>query len=125
MGSEDRDFRYMALNDLTNELQKETFVNMDSIIEGKVVRAVLKLMGDTSGEVQNLTVKWYASLYFRKTPFLTIFFLTYSLGPLVKQISEEQTVEIVNHLISLAAVKNQEELRGIAAMGKGGLLRLV
>lgn len=57
MSNEDRDFRYMALNDLMNELQKESF-NMESMIEGKVVKAVLVLMDDKNGEVQNLAVKW-------------------------------------------------------------------
>lgn len=57
MSNEDRDFRYMALNDLMNELQKESF-NMESMVEVKVVRAVLVLMDDKNGEVQNLAVKW-------------------------------------------------------------------
>lgn len=57
MGSEDRDFRYMALNDLMNELQKSSF-NHEPVIETKIVRAVLTLMGDKNTEVQNLAVKW-------------------------------------------------------------------
>jgi cullin-associated NEDD8-dissociated protein 1 len=47
----------MALNDLTNELQKENFSLEDST-EQKVLRAVLKLLEDKNGEVQNLAVKW-------------------------------------------------------------------
>lgn len=31
---------------------------MESMIEGKVVKAVLLLMDDKNGEVQNLAVKW-------------------------------------------------------------------
>ena len=58
MSNEDRDFRYMALNDLMNELQKEGGINMDEAIEGKVIRAVLNLMEDKNSEVQNLAVKW-------------------------------------------------------------------
>lgn len=61
MSNEDRDFRYMALNDLMNELQKESF-HMDALIEGKVVKAVLLLMDDKNSEVQNLAVKWYKLL---------------------------------------------------------------
>lgn len=57
MSNEDRDFRYMALNDLMNELQKDTF-QMDRTIELKVVRAVLQLLDDKNSEVQNLAVKW-------------------------------------------------------------------
>ena len=58
MSNEDRDFRYMALNDLMNELQKDSGLSMDEAIEGKVIRAVLNLMEDKNGEVQNLAVKW-------------------------------------------------------------------
>lgn len=57
MSNQDRDFRYMALNDLMNELQKDSF-HMEAMIEGKVVKAVLLLMDDKNGEVQNLAVKW-------------------------------------------------------------------
>lgn len=57
MSNEDRDFRYMALNDLMNELQKETF-HMEIAVETKVVKAVVQLFNDKNGEVQNLAVKW-------------------------------------------------------------------
>lgn len=60
MSNEDRDFRYMALNDLINDLQKNNLRNMDENIERKIIRAVLALMNDKNGEVQNLAVKWYA-----------------------------------------------------------------
>lgn len=58
MGNEDRDFRYMALNDLINELQRKRLANLDEAIEGKVVRAVLGLLEGKNAEVQNLAVKW-------------------------------------------------------------------
>lgn len=58
MNNQDRDFRYMALNDLMNELQKDTFI-LESSIESKVVKGVLQLLNDKNSEVQNLTVKWY------------------------------------------------------------------
>ncbi|KAI9310911.1 armadillo-type protein [Dichotomocladium elegans] len=97
MSNEDRDFRYMALNDLINELQKDTVISMDEAIEGKVVRAVLNLMEDKNGEVQNLAVK--------------------CLGPLVKQIRLDHTLEIVDRLSDFAAQKDNEALRGITSMG--------
>ncbi|CAO3610365.1 unnamed protein product [Cunninghamella echinulata] len=96
MGSEDRDFRYMALNDLMNELQKSSF-NHEPVIETKIVRAVLTLMGDKNTEVQNLAVK--------------------CLGPLVKQVSEDHILEIVNNLGQSASQQKNEELRGIASIG--------
>lgn len=58
MNNQDRDFRYMALNDLMNELQKDTFI-LESSIESKVVKGVLQLLNDKNSEVQNLAVKWY------------------------------------------------------------------
>lgn len=96
MSNEDRDFRYMALNDLMNELQKESF-NMESMIEGKVVKAVLVLMDDKNGEVQNLAVK--------------------CLGPLVKQIKEENLAAIIDRLNEYASQQKNDELRGIASVG--------
>lgn len=96
MSNQDRDFRYMALNDLMNELQKDTF-HMDAMIEGKVVKAVLLLMDDKNGEVQNLAVK--------------------CLGPLVKQIKEENLLHIIDRLNEYASQQKNEELRGIASVG--------
>ncbi|KAI8366037.1 armadillo-type protein [Radiomyces spectabilis] len=96
MSNEDRDFRYMAVNDLINELQKDTF-SLEPMIEGKVVRAVLALMDDKNSEVQNLAVK--------------------CLGPLVKQIKEEQTLDIIDRLSDFASQPKNEELRGIASIG--------
>ncbi|KAG0170737.1 Cullin-associated NEDD8-dissociated protein 1 [Apophysomyces sp. BC1034] len=96
MDNKDRDFRYMALNDLTNELQKDTF-DLEPTIEAKVVRAVLTLMGDKNSEVQNLAVK--------------------CLGPLVKQIKEEHTLDIIERLGEFAAQQKNEELRSIASIG--------
>lgn len=96
MSNQDRDFRYMALNDLMNELQKDSF-HMETMIEGKVVKAVLLLMDDKNGEVQNLAVK--------------------CLGPLVKQIKEENLLHIIDRLIEYASQQKNEELRGIASVG--------
>ena len=59
MGSVDKDFRFMATNDLMTELQKDS-IKLDDDSEKKVVQSVLKLVEDKNGEVQNLAVKWYA-----------------------------------------------------------------
>jgi len=96
MSNSDTDFRYMALNDLTNELQKENFSLEDST-EQKVLRAVLKLLEDKNGEVQNLAVK--------------------CLGPLVKRIKEAQVLEVIDQLSNFAAQQKNDELRGIASIG--------
>ena len=65
MQSMDKDFRFMAINDLIAELQKSTF-KIESNLETGVVQLVLKLLEDKNGEVQNLAVKWLDITYFRK-----------------------------------------------------------
>lgn len=57
MASNDKDFRFMATNDLMSELQKDS-IKLDDDSEKKVVRMVLRLLEDKNGEVQNLAVKW-------------------------------------------------------------------
>ncbi|CAG8499329.1 3773_t:CDS:10 [Diversispora eburnea] len=96
MDSSDTDFRYMATNDLMNELQKDGFT-LEESTEKRVVHKVLKLMDDPNGEVQNLAVK--------------------CLAPLVKKIREAQLGEIVDKLCDYATQKNKEELRDIAGIG--------
>uniref|UniRef100_A0A4X1W2M2 Cullin associated and neddylation dissociated 1 n=1 Tax=Sus scrofa TaxID=9823 RepID=A0A4X1W2M2_PIG len=51
MTSSDKDFRFMATNDLMTELQKDS-IKLDDDSERKV------LLEDKNGEVQNLAVKW-------------------------------------------------------------------
>lgn len=57
MKSEDHDFRYMALNDLSVDAQRGALMNMDQDLEQKVVLQVLELLKDTNGEVKNLAVR--------------------------------------------------------------------
>lgn len=59
MTSNDKDFRFMATNDLMSELQKDS-IKLDDDSEKKVVKMLLRLLEDKNGEVQNLAVKWYA-----------------------------------------------------------------
>ena len=58
MTSTDKDYRFMATNDLMSELQKDS-IKLDDDSEKKVVRTLLKLLEDKNGEVQNLAVKWF------------------------------------------------------------------
>ena len=58
MTSIDKDYRFMAANDLMAELQKDS-IKLDDDSERKVVRMILKLLEDKNGEVQNLAVKWW------------------------------------------------------------------
>uniref|UniRef100_A0AAX7USI8 TATA-binding protein interacting (TIP20) domain-containing protein n=1 Tax=Astatotilapia calliptera TaxID=8154 RepID=A0AAX7USI8_ASTCA len=57
MTSTDKDFRFMATNDLMLELQKDS-IKLDEDSERRVVTMLLKLLEDKNGEVQNLAVKW-------------------------------------------------------------------
>ncbi|CAG8576615.1 11916_t:CDS:10 [Ambispora leptoticha] len=95
MDSSDTDFRYMATNDLMNELQKDGFT-LEEPTEKKVVNKILELMNDPNGEVQNLAVK--------------------CLGPLVKKVREPQLQDIIDKLCDYTA-EGKDELRDIAGIG--------
>ncbi|CAG8443165.1 10301_t:CDS:10 [Ambispora gerdemannii] len=95
MDSLDTDFRYMATNDLMNELQKDVFT-LEEPTEKKVVNKILELMNDPNGEVQNLAVK--------------------CLGPLVKKVREPQLQDIIDKLCDYTS-EGKDELRDIAGIG--------
>lgn len=95
MTSTDKDFRFMATNDLMTELQKDSII-LDDESEKKVVRMVLKLLEDKNGEVQNLAVK--------------------CLGPLVNKVKEIQVETIVDSLCA-NMMSNTEQLRDISSIG--------
>ncbi|XP_065263956.1 cullin-associated NEDD8-dissociated protein 1-like isoform X2 [Emys orbicularis] len=63
MTSTDKDFRFMATNDLMMELQKDS-IKLDEDSEKKVVKMLLKLLEDKNGEVQNLAVKWLGGMLY-------------------------------------------------------------
>ncbi len=58
MSNRDKDFRFMALSDLLNELKKDTF-KLDSDNEKKVCNGIVQLFDDPSGDVQGMAVKWF------------------------------------------------------------------
>lgn len=92
--SKDKDLRYMATFDLLNELQKDTF-KADSDVERKVPQIVLLQLDDVNGDISGLAVK--------------------CLAPLVKKVSENRVVEIVDTLCpKLLTGKDQQ--RDIASM---------
>ena len=57
----------MATSDLLAELQKESF-KPDTDGEKKICRAILKLLNDSSSDVQGLAVKWSAAPSHITTP---------------------------------------------------------
>ncbi|XP_023667069.1 cullin-associated NEDD8-dissociated protein 2 [Paramormyrops kingsleyae] len=95
MTSTDKDFRFMATNDLMMELQKDS-IKLDEDSEKKVVAMLLKLLEDKNGEVQNLAVK--------------------CLGPLVNKVKEYQVETMVDTLCS-NMMSEKEQLRDISSMG--------
>lgn len=60
MTSNDKDFRFMATNDLLVELQKDS-IKLDDEAEKRIVKTLLQLLRDNNAEVQNLAVKWYCA----------------------------------------------------------------
>ncbi|XP_028513482.1 cullin-associated NEDD8-dissociated protein 1 [Exaiptasia diaphana] len=95
MTSSDKDFRFMATNDLMAELQKDS-IKLDDDSERKVVQMLLKLLEDKNGEVQNLAVK--------------------CLGPLVGKVKEYHVETIVDTLCS-NMLSDNEQLRDISSIG--------
>ncbi|RWS15707.1 Cullin-associated NEDD8-dissociated protein 1-like protein [Dinothrombium tinctorium] len=95
MTSSDKDFRFMATNDLMAELQKDS-IKLDDDGEKKIVKMLLKLLEDKNGEVQNLAVK--------------------CLGPLVNKVKEHQ-VEIIVDTLCTNMVSEKEQLRDISSIG--------
>ncbi|KRX92206.1 Cullin-associated Nedd8-dissociated protein 1 [Trichinella pseudospiralis] len=72
MNSTDKDFRFMATNDLMRELQKEITLDVDS--ENKMVEMLLKLLEDKNTEVQNLAVR--------------------CMGPLIRKVKDAQAANV-------------------------------
>lgn len=95
MTSNDKDFRFMATNDLMTELQKDS-IKLDDDSERKVVKMLLRLLEDKNGEVQNLAVK--------------------CLGPLVNKVKEYQVEGIVETLCA-NMLSDSEQLRDISSIG--------
>lgn len=95
MTSSDKDFRFMATNDLMTELQKDS-IKLDDDSERRVVKMLLRLLEDKNGEVQNLAVK--------------------CLGPLVNKVKEYQVETIVDSLCS-NMISEKEQLRDISSIG--------
>ncbi|XP_069960266.1 cullin-associated NEDD8-dissociated protein 1 [Cherax quadricarinatus] len=94
MTSTDKDYRFMATNDLMTELQKDS-IKLDDESERKVVRMLLRLLEDKNGEVQNLAVK--------------------CLGPLVNKVKEFHVYSIVESLCD-HMVSDREQLRDMSSL---------
>jgi cullin-associated NEDD8-dissociated protein 1 len=60
LGDSDPDFRFMALNDILQLLEKSKpeFLHHDYNIAARTTDNIIKTLDDQNGEVQNLAVKW-------------------------------------------------------------------
>ena len=96
----DKDERYMATNDLIQELQKDA--QLDAAMERRVCAAVLRQLDDKSTDVQSIAVK--------------------CLGVLLKKVREAQVGEISDKLCSLI-LDGTDELRDVYSIGLKTLLR--
>ncbi|CAH8648675.1 unnamed protein product [Schistosoma rodhaini] len=96
MVAADTDYRFMAMNDLINELQVNT-LRLDLQSEKRVVGLILRLLRDPSGEVQSLAVK--------------------SLGPLATKVKEQQIITIVKDLVGTMEKGGEGQLRSICSIG--------
>eukprot|EP00124_Ichthyophonus_hoferi_P003647 Ihof_evm2s330 gene=Ihof_evmTU2s330 len=95
MNNPDKDYRFMAANDLNIELQRGSF-KITADAEGQVVKAVLALLADKNGEVQNLAVKCLPSL--------------------IGKVREEQIDIIIRQLCQNMMI-GQEQLRDVSIIG--------
>jgi len=94
MSSADKDLRFMAVSDLLSEMAKDTF-RLDRY-ESKVSDALLKLLEDTNGEVQNLTLRCFPLL--------------------VSKVSDAALSAVVKSLLASLGAK-EEHVRDLSALG--------
>ncbi|KAK0538159.1 hypothetical protein OC835_001516 [Tilletia horrida] len=96
MGSQDPDFRYMALNDVMNECRHEPYIPLTEATEAQLVSAVLGLVTDTNSEVKNMSVKCLAAL--------------------TRRVRDKQVQAMIERLVDTINAK-EEESRDIATLG--------
>lgn len=94
MNNIDKDFRYMAVNDLMAELSKSS-IALDEDMEKRIVKALLALIQDKNAEVQNLTCR--------------------CLGPLVHKLKLPQLETMIDTLCANLGSSN-ESLRDVSSI---------
>ncbi len=103
----------MATSDLLNELAKESF-KMDADSERKLTTMVLKLLEDTSGDVQGIAVKCIGPLVKRvgEVPFIG----PSNLCRILISLLQNQVGDICDQLSTLL-LKEKNDIRDIASLG--------
>lgn len=94
MTSSDKDYRFMATNDLIGELQHDN-IRLDDDSELRVTNQIVGLLGDKNGEVQNLAVK--------------------CLGYLVSKVKDPRRQLVIKSLCRMLR-SGQEQIRDIASI---------
>ncbi|KAJ3357349.1 Cullin-associated NEDD8-dissociated protein 2 [Allomyces javanicus] len=103
MDSADADIRYMALNDLMAELARPEVTGLlDARYADKLVAAVLKLVADVNGGVQNLAIK--------------------CLAPLAQVVTPTTSASIADNLLAYLKPGAKDECRDLVAMGLKSLV---
>jgi len=97
MGSQDPDFRYMALNDVMNECRHEPYIPLTEATEEQLVSHVLNLVTDPNSEVKNMSIK--------------------TLAALSRRVRDKQVQAMVERLVDTLSAKGKEESRDIASLG--------
>lgn len=95
MTSSDKDYRFMATNDLMTELQRDN-IKLDDESEKKVMLMLLHQLKDQNSEVQNLAIK--------------------CLGFLIHKVKDNQIKYIINTLCT-NLLSDNEQLRDISSVG--------
>uniref|UniRef100_A0AC34GQV5 Cullin-associated NEDD8-dissociated protein 1 n=1 Tax=Panagrolaimus sp. ES5 TaxID=591445 RepID=A0AC34GQV5_9BILA len=92
MTSADKDFRFMAINDIMESLKNKS-ITLDDTTENQLITNLLKLLDDPNAEVQNLDVKCLALLvnYLAQT---RLFLTLEALGKKVFEAEEENSRDI-------------------------------
>lgn len=94
MTNADKDFRFMATNDLISELQNEN-MNWDDEGETRITHQIISLLKDKNGEVQNLAVR--------------------CLGFLISKIKDARRQLVISSLCQMLRHET-EEIRDISSM---------
>ncbi|VDO11592.1 unnamed protein product [Brugia timori] len=98
MSSTDKDYRFMATNDLIVELQNDS-IKLDDESERRVVNMVVKLLEDKNGEVQNLAVKCLGPLVHKvKDTQVKYFFVFAQLSHYVDFVVRYSTIIMAYHM---------------------------
>jgi hypothetical protein len=105
MTNPDADFRFMATQDLITELKQS---KLEDSTERKVVAAVVKLLQDTNGEVQNIAIKSYHPYNYR-------------LPSLLASVRPQNASTLMTEIAALLN-KKADTLKDVAAMALKSLI---